>query len=240
MLHDLCRSGGDRHREHPAAQRVARGPSAADRDRRCVARSSARHPASWGRYSRKCWRMPRAFARPVSAPWHCAKVTDSDASPCITRRPSLPNSTKGDHTAPGGSSTLDRLMRTKQLVHLPVEDPDTPLAKYAGARTVLTVPLLKEDELIGVWHLSPEVRPFTDKQIELVQELRRPGRDRHREHAAAQRAGAHREFAAAADRDRRGAEVISSSPGELEPVFETMLANAVRICEAKFGIDVFL
>src|SRR5262249_60179288 len=30
--------------------------------------------------------------------------------------------------------------------------------------------------------------------------------------------------------------VISSSPGELEPVFQTMLANAVRICEGKFGV----
>src|SRR5262245_9684080 len=55
------------------------------------------------------------------------------------------------YIAPGASSTLDQLMRTKQLVHLPVEDPDSPLARYAGARTVLAVPLLKEDELVGVF-----------------------------------------------------------------------------------------
>jgi GAF domain-containing protein len=76
------------------------------------------------------------------------------------------------YIAPGRSSTLDRLTSTKQLVHLPVEDPDTPLAKYAGARTVLAVPLLKEDELIGVFGIyRREVRPFTDKQIELVKNL---------------------------------------------------------------------
>ena len=78
-----------------------------------------------------------------------------------------------------------------------------------------------------------EVRPFTDKQIELVKQLREAGRHRHREYPPAQRAA---RIAAAADGDVGGAEVISSSPGELEPVFEAMLENAMRICEAKFGI----
>ena len=60
--------------------------------------------------------------------------------------------------------------------------------ELGGMRTFLSVPMLKENELIGAFILyRQEVRPFTDKQIELVNELRRPGRHRHRERAAAQR-----------------------------------------------------
>ena len=62
------------------------------------------------------------------------------------------------------------------------------------SHALLGVPMLKESELVGAIAIyRQEVRPFTDKQIELVTELCRPGRHRHREHAAAQRAApAHR------------------------------------------------
>ena len=64
------------------------------------------------------------------------------------------------HIALTGSSTLHRIATTKEVVHLPVEDPDTPLAKYASARTVLGVPLLKDNELVGVFeHRPPGITP---------------------------------------------------------------------------------
>ena len=57
--------------------------------------------------------------------------------------------------------------------------------RLGGARSTVCVPMIKEGELIGTITIyRQEVRPFTDKQIELAQELCRPGRHRHREHAA--------------------------------------------------------
>ena len=105
----------------------------------------------------------------------------------------------------------------------------------AGGRSLLAVPMLKEGKLIGVIAIySTEVRPFTDKQIELVQNF------------AAQAVIAientrllnelrHRDRCSSRPRPREVLQVISSSPGELEPVFQAMLENAMRICEAKFG-----
>ena len=107
----------------------------------------------------------------------------------------------------------------------------------AGIRTLLVVPMLKEDELVGAIAIyRKEVLPVYRQADRAGAELRRAGRHRHREHAAAQRAAriASQQQTATAD----VLKVISQSPGDLKPVFEAMLENAIRICEAKFGTSV--
>ena len=81
---------------------------------------------------------------------------------------------KRDPVAPRRSARmLYRVTETKQVVHVAdivAENPEEPIAKIAGARTLLIAPMLKEDDLIGVIAIyRQEVRPFTDKQIALVQ-----------------------------------------------------------------------
>src|SRR5262249_57658506 len=79
-----------------------------------------------------------------------------------------------DPIAPRRSARfLYRVADTKQVAHIAdivAENPDEPIAKIAGARTLLIVPMLKENELVGVIAIyRQEVRPFTDKQVELVE-----------------------------------------------------------------------
>ena len=120
-------------------------------------------------------------------------------------------------------------------------------ADLSGARTLLVVPMLKEGDLVGTISIyRQEVRLFTDKQIELVKNFaaqaviaienaRLLNELRQRTSDLAERTTDLTEALEQQTATSEVLQVISGSPGDLQPVFATMLEKAVRICDAKFG-----
>src|SRR5262245_8469903 len=141
-----------------------------------------------------------------------------------------------------GRAVLDRTVL--HVIDLQAETKEYPegseIARRDGHRTILGVPLICAREAIGaIFIRRTEVRPFTDRQIELLKTFADQAviaieNARLFEEVQART----RELTQSLEQQTATSEVlgvISSSPRALQPVFETMLSNAVRICEAKFG-----
>jgi GAF domain-containing protein len=144
----------------------------------------------------------------------------------------------------GAGAAITRATKTRQPVQVTDlreqqsyldRDPFVVAAvEIGGIRTLVNVPMLKENEVVGVISVyRREVRPFPDKQIALLTNFASQAV------IAIDNARLLNELRESLEQQTATSEVlgvISSSPGELGPVFQTMLANAARLCEAQFGM----
>ena len=139
---------------------------------------------------------------------------------------------------------LQQVIDTKQVVHIadlkklrPYRERHPTLVaavELGGFRTCLMVPMLRDDELVGaISILRQEVRLFTDKQINLLENFASQAV------IAIENTRLLNELRESLQQQTATADVlkvISSSSGNLEPIFQAMLTNATQICRARFGL----
>jgi GAF domain-containing protein len=146
---------------------------------------------------------------------------------------------------------LLRMAETKQLVHIadlreyvasnPADKDAATFANLSGVRTVLIVPMLKDGDVVGAIVIyRQEVRTFNDREIELLKSFAAQAviaiENARLVNELRQRTSELTETLERQTATSDVLQVVSSSLGDLKPVFEAMLQNATRICAGRFGI----
>ena len=139
---------------------------------------------------------------------------------------------------PSRGGPTDRAILTGSVIHVPdvLEDPEyqyQAIARAADYRSHLSVPMLRDGRPVGAITVAGAApRAFSERQVELLQTFA------HQAVIAIENTRLLNELRKSLQQQTATADVlkvISSSPGDLEPVFQAMLENATRICDAKFG-----